>query len=235
MDDHAPQYVQNLMQRFPDILPLSRDERMFFSRLILRTIIRNPALFPYLNSQRYSRLLRWVFSLARWLERGGKRDDAISRLGKERVLQGEIMSRAATINIDERILELSNKRFVFVTPIADAPNFVLGSQPYYIKPSELKAGGSLNDKPQNDSFVGIVLHPRLLLAVHDDLYNDEHIFVSVEGMHRINGIFVKYSSAVVMASPDDLSGAWYWPHGRECTDEVVQVELEKQDTHSTSL
>jgi hypothetical protein len=232
VDNHTPRFIQSVIDRYPNTVPLSDKERRFFARLIIRTIVRNPAVLNSLINQPLTSVAKWAISLSRWLQRSGKEDKATNRLGKIRVIEGDMIETITTIDIDKRVEEFAKKRFIFMTPDADARNFVLGSQPYYIKPSakSKNAGDEMN--LQKDSFVGMVLHPRLLLALMDDAGTDEHLIISHADVNRLNGMFFKYSSKIAMVSANDIHGSWYWEHGQEESDQITQVFVEQNSNDS---
>ena len=224
VDEETPKFVQQLISRHPQTLTLQDGERRFAARLILRSIIRNPVMLDHLQYHPLVWVAKQIFSLKRWIQRGKKTDEAKALLGKQRVLQGDFIESIVTIDIDERVEEFSKMRFVFLTPAHGVANFILGSQPYYIKPSARKNTSS-EPNSHKDSFVGMVLHPRLLLALYDEVGADEHLTASSEDVMRLNGLFVKYSSVIAMVSANDIDGCWYWEHGKVGSDEISKVEI----------
>lgn len=218
VDRKAPDQVKKLLKDYPNILPLSAAQRDFWARFVLRTLTRNPVMIYHVLSTWRGTLLRGVFRLKRWLERGQEPDAAYRSRGKRRVLEADIISSLVTKDIDLHVRDFSNKRFAWIVPEDGAPNFVLGSQPYFIKPGPRESDNTSARK--NDAFCGVVVHPRIMLALFDDSDEDEIIVVGLEDMQRINGIFCKYSSDIVAVSPKDLDGCWYRPFGHEEGDEV---------------
>lgn len=213
IDDQAPGQVNKLLNDYPNILPFSASQRNFWARFVLRTITRNPVIIDHLLRTWNGSLLKGVFRLKRWLERGREPDAAYRSRGKRRVLEAEITSSLVTKDIDLQVRDFSNKRFAWVVPEDGAPNFLLGSQPYFIKPDMRDSAKTCERK--NDAFCGVVVHPRMMLALFDDSDADEIIVVGLEDMQRLNGIFAKYSSAIVAVSPKDLDGCWYHPFGHD--------------------
>ena len=223
VDRQAPDQVRKLLKDYPNIIPLSVSQRNFWSRFILRTVIRNPAIIDHILRTWRGSLLKGVFRLKRWLERGREPDTAYRNRGKRRVLEAEIISSLVTKDIDLHVRDFSNKRFGWIVPEDGAPNFVLGSQPYFIKP-DMRDSAKTGER-KNDAFCGVVVHPRMMLALFDDNNEDEIIVVGLEDMQRINGIFAKYSSAIVAVNPKDLDGCWYRPIGYEEGDEVHIIKI----------
>lgn len=223
IDNHAPSLVRKIVENYPNVLPIAGDQRALLARMVLRTITRNPAILAHLSGSLRGRLIKGIFAVKRWLERGRMADSAYERIGRDRVLHGELVSHLVTIDIDERVTELSAKRFVLIVPNNESPNFVLGSQPYFINPSML--GKARKGERKKDAFCGIVIHPRILLALFDDQEADEIITANLEDMQRINGLFVKYSSAVIVVTPMDLDGVWFRPLGLEESDEIQKLTV----------
>lgn len=225
IDNLAPDHVRKLLSDYPNIIPISGDRRRFLARMVLRIITRNPAMLDHLSGTPSARLAKCLYRLKRWLLRRKISDSAYEKRGIDRVLLGEMISSLVTLDIDKRVQELSEKRFALLIPDIEAPNFVLGSQPYFINPNML--GNATNAGRKIDAFCGIVIHPRILLAIFDDKDQDEIIFATQDDVRRINGVFIKYSSSIVSVTPQDLEGAWYRPLGLEETDEIHRVSLAK--------
>lgn len=223
IDNHAPDHVSKILSEYPDVIPISGERRDFLARMVLRTIIRNPAILDKVSRTPLGRLVQFLYRLKRRLQRGRNTDSAYEKRGRDRVLLGEMISNLVEIDIEERVKELSAKRFALLVPDSEAPNFVLGSQPYFINPHMMNKSTDFERK--SDAFCGIVIHPRILLAIFDDQDEDEIIVANRDDMRRINGLFIKYSSSVVSVTPADLEGAWYHPYGQEETDEIFKVSL----------
>ena len=223
IDNLAPRHVQAIVDGFSDVLPIPADRRAFLARMVLRTITRNPVMLGSLSSAPQTPFLWAIYRLKRWLKRSRTPDQAYDKLGRDRVIAGEMISDLVTINIDQRVKTLSEKRFAFLVPEKDAANFILGSQPYFINPNMLS--DACGEGRKKDAFCGVVIHPRMLLAIFDDCDEDEIATASQEDMQRINGLFVKYSSSVVMVDPRDIEGAWYRPLGGEDGGDIRTVNL----------
>lgn len=213
IDNEAPVQVRKILRAYPDIVPIPDSQRAFLARLVVRTVLRNPVILDRLTNAPISRFIRGLFRIKRWLNRKRLPDAAYEKLGRDRVLIGEMVSKFVTIDIEERVREFSAKRFAFLVPSNEASNFILGAQPFFMNPSMLS--NTKGKERMSDAFCGVVIHPRMLVAIFDDHEEDEIIIASQEDMNRINGLFVKYSSSVVMVTPNDLEGAWYKPHGLE--------------------
>lgn len=223
IDNHAPDHVLKMLSEYPKVIPMSAERRDFLARMVVRTIIRNPAVLDHVSRTPLGRLVQFLYRLKRRLERGRSPDSAYEKRGRDRVLLGEMISNLVEIDIEERVKELSAKRFALLVPESEAPNFVLGSQPYFINPH--MRNSSTDFGRMNDAFCGIVIHPRMLLAIFDDGDEDEILFANRDDMQRINGLFIKYSSSVVSVTPADLEGAWYHPFGKEDSDDIHRVSI----------
>lgn len=227
IDNDAPKQIEYLLGIFPDIVPLTSTQKQFFAKFILRTVLRNPNVLTRLSLAPAARLVMWLRRVQRRLTRGRNTDLAYKRIGKDRTLLGDFVSSIVTIDIDKRVQQLTEKRFAILIPSEGVTNFVLGSQPYFINPRMLSGPNSLGRK--DDAFCGMVIHPRMMLAIFDDNDPDEIIAANQEDMNRINGLFIKYSTEVVVKSPQDLDGVWYRPHGQEEGDIISVVHLEKKN------
>lgn len=224
IDDLAPTYVKNLLNDFPNSLSVSTKQRAFWTRFVLRTISRNPAVLDHLLRTWTGIWLKVLFRLLRWMDRGRKPDIAYKERGKKRVVDGDVISALVTHNIDLHVREFSKMRFSWVIPQVGAPNFVLGTQPYFIKPS-MRATDRARSR-QEDAFCGVVIHPRIMLSLFDDNEEDEMVSANVEDVQRINGLFAKYSSAIVAADAHDLDGAWFRPYGHDESDKIKVLEIQ---------
>lgn len=218
IDNTAPRFVRELVQKFPDLLPLSEEDRLFLTRLIVRSILRNPATLRWGARLWGSRLALWLFWLSRKLRTGKGDDVAVDRYGKRRVLEGEFFYRVATHEIDAQVQAIARKQFVFVVPENGAPNFILGSQPYF-----LNANGG-----PSDLCISLTLHPRLMVGLTENPGADKVLIASVEDVNRINGLTIKYSNALVMVNAEDAQGAWFKDHGREHVEEEFILVSVKQ-------
>jgi hypothetical protein len=144
--------------------------------------------------------------MARWIRTGRGNDAAYGRYGKNRVLSAEIATTAATINIDDRVSELSKRDIHFWTPENDARNFVLGSQPFLLKlDSSVRNSHSDNVQGVFSGEIYLVVHPRLMIGVFGDKDSNYINLISDEEMKRINGLFVKYGETIVSNRLEDLS------------------------------
>lgn len=215
IDDHAPNLIRNLVEAFPDILPLPQKDRNFLSRLIVRSVLRNPATLNWVkNNWRFKligRITAWSRRLSSW--RNG--DAAVLRLGLEKVIDGDLNFRAATLDISKRSLDISKKKFCFLVAEAAAPNFVLGSQPYLLNPYG----------PNDDAKICLAIHPRILVAVYDDQSEDEIMELSVEDVRRINGFFAKYSETIAMMDPHDIDNSWYLDFSENPNGERIEIRI----------
>lgn len=209
VDSNAPRFVRKLVDRHPNILPLSQEERVFLCRLILRTILRNPTTLDVVVQDRIVQFALKLLSLSRKLSLRSKNDDAKMRLGQDRVLRGELNHKVATFEIDQQIKYLTEMKFVFLLPEEGVKNFILGSQPYLLNPYAKTQG---SDGECNDCSLCLALHPRLLVTLYDEAGEDALLAATVEDVNRINGLFLKYSNSVVMVNYDDIDGAWYYEH-----------------------
>lgn len=195
IDNIAPANIKTLIDKFPQILPLSDDQRGFFARFMLLTFIRNPVVLAHAAQLPGARFVNWLFRFQRWFERIGGDDAAYMKIGKAKVLSGMLHSELVTSDFESNIAELKGKRFVFAVPEKGSPNFLLGSKPYFQNPQK------------EGPYFGVVLHPRLILCVFDDNLEDEVLTISKEDVCEFNRRIIEYSNSIIAAHENDILSA----------------------------
>lgn len=225
VDNHAPEFVRQLIQRFPAVLPLSDRERHFVVRLVLRSILRNPTIIRTIAQTWQVRIALQLLKWSRRLSSRSGDDEGVRRMGEDRVVRAELNHIAATKNINNIIHTYENKMIAFMIPDLEDPNFVLGSQPYLIDP---------HPRAQQNGHVGsglasisLVIHPRLMVTLMDGPEREGIVPASYDDVCRINGLFIKYCNKVVMVNATDAHGAWYMKDGSD--DEIAEVVVSKVD------
>ena len=224
IDDHAPDFVRSVIQQVNDqnAISLSEDERSFLARWMLRTVLRSPMIVTLLHGLPQVKLARELFALSRQFGLNGAIDVAVDRYGEQRVIDGEVVSLASTIDIKANVEEIVKCGFHFCIPVDGARNFILGSQPNVIKPGH--AGEGPDDAPSPNQLF-LVLHPRIVVGTSFVPCPDLIIPFEDEDVQRVNGLFLKYCGSVVMHSTRDVDGAWHKPFGGEDSDEIVEFKL----------
>jgi len=199
---------------------LTDSQREFLAKLLIRTVMRNPTLINHASRLPLIRLSMTLSRIARFIERGFRKDAAYDRYGRERVLLGEVATAAAQFDLKDLGKEIENRGFHFCIPNDEARNFILGSQPFIINTvSNTQGKSAISDvilSPGNEVY--LVLHPRIILKVYGTSDSVIPIVLDDEDMKRINGLFVKYSNSVVAVKASDLQDVWYKDFGKETED-----------------
>lgn len=200
LDDHIPSLVESLLSKWPDILPLSNEDKELFQKFFIRSILRHPSMYGLLKSKSLTfKIHEFLMMAKRWLDRNGEEDQAYNRLGKDRVLEGEFRHAIATTKIEKFTDQISKMHMGFIVVEEGAPNLVLGSQPFLLNPFGAN----------HDLRMGLVIHPRIMIGLFPEGSGDFIINFSQEQVDRVNGYFVRQSAQVVMVQPQDVEGAWY--------------------------
>lgn len=226
IDDHARGFVKELAEQINsgNGMRLTIDQRKFLSRWMLKSILRSPMIIAILDTLPEIKLARGMLSTSRGFGRRVKGDPAVQRYGEQRVVDGEIMSLAATIDIDQFVNQLSGLGFFFCVPVDEARNFVLGSQPFIIKPA-IKKDGDFDASQEAQHQIYLVIHPRLMVGTNLVVEPDSIIHFTDDEVLRVNGIVCKYCGSVVMHSSRDVDGAWFRPFGAEAEDDVIEIRV----------
>jgi|GEM_PF-5939254 len=219
IDDHAPKVIQELVDCWPNAVPLKEPNRSFLIKLAVRTVFRHPSI-PNLAKRSFK---VWVgmllFRLSRRLERKSHEDGAYEKYGKKRVLHNEIQSHAATMDIDSILETLSHHTIGLLTIAEGSPNFVLGSQSFTLHPHA----------PETDMWLGLVIHPRIMLGFFKEPKDDFLMVLETDDVLRINGFIIRQSNQVVMVNSQDIEGAWYQEFDKRGNAEKMFVSLRKTD------